>query len=713
MKRKPDINAIKKILAEKQKAKEKAEKEAREIEERLNKQIKEAEVIIKADNKEETKTDNKVPRFSFIRKDIGLLSSRPKPETKGNNEKSEIENAKTENIKIENENDKSEETNYKSPIICILGHVDTGKTKLLDKIRTSSVQLNEAGGITQQIGATFFPRNYYESYNISSIFPGILVIDTPGHESFTNLRNRGSSLCNIAILVIDIMHSLEPQTIESIGMLRMRKTPFVIALNKIDRIYKWESTDGIDRFDLKRQSKDTQKLFMQSVDTIIMNLKENGLNTELFYRNNDVSKVINIVPTSAISGEGIVDLLDMLLTLSSKFLRNRLLFQKDSFDCTVLEVKNEEGFGSTIDVVLSNGVLSENDKICLCGFKAPIITTVRTLLTFESGKESRVKNSLKSVKQVKASLGVKIVANNLDKVICGTSIIKIKEKKKKDIRATGRLTIEEVDEIFNSDNGIMGEEDAKKYVIAEYDSVMNSIEIEEVGVHVQASTLGSLEALLNFLQDRVPVSSIGIGLIHKKDVIKASTMLEKKKEYACMLCFDIKIDKEIEEIAKTNNVKVFSSNIIYHLLDSFMKYREDFIAKQKRDNKPVLPCKVKILLNSVWNKRSPIVMGVQVIGILQKNCILIREDGFILGKVTSIENNKNQVEKAVTGDKVAIKVETDDTPRMLGRHFHEEDVFYSKLTRKDLDIMNSFYKDDLSEEVFGLSEEIECVFNIL
>lgn len=700
MKRRPDINAIKKMLADKEKAKEQAEKEAKEIEQRLNKQKEEA--LVKNEEKpvEQVKTVTKVPRFSFIRKDIGTAQTKKEP-------KPEIV------IKSNGKEEEHNEMSYKSPIICILGHVDTGKTKLLDKIRTSSVQLNEAGGITQQIGATFFPKTYYEAYGIQSIFPGMLIIDTPGHESFTNLRNRGSSLCNIAILVIDIMHSLEPQTIESIGMLKMRKTPFVIALNKIDRIYNWKSTEGIDRFDLTRQTKDVQRMFNKSAETIIMNLKENGLNAELYYKNKDISKVINIIPTSAISGEGIVDLLDTLLGLCSKFLKNRLIFRKDSFDCTVLEVKNEEGFGGTLDVVLSNGVIDENDKICLCGFKAPIITTVRTLLTFESGKESRVKNALKSVKHVKASLGIKIVANNVDKVVCGTSIIKIKEKKKGDSNTTAKLTIDQIDEIFSNDNGIMTEEEAKAFVMAEYDSVMNSIDIEEVGVHVQASTLGSLEALLNFLKDKIPVSSVGIGSIHKKDIIMASTMLEKKKEYACMLCFDIKIDKDIEEIAKSNNVRIFSSNIIYHLLDSFMKYRDNFLTKQKQDNKPSFPCKIKILPNSVWNKRSPIVMGIQVIGILQIGCVLIREDGFILGKITSIENNKKQVERAITGEKVAVKVETDDTPRMLGRHFSEEEVFYSKLTRKDIDQLNMFYANDLSAENFVIAKEIEEVFSIL
>lgn len=291
--------------------------------------------------------------------------------------------------------------NLRSPICCILGHVDTGKTKLLDKIRQTNVQEGEAGGITQQIGATYFPaeairqktRVVDPKNEMEFKAPGLLIIDTPGHESFTNLRSRGSSLCNIAILVVDIMHGLEPQTLESIRLLRDRKTPFIVALNKIDRLYGWNPTpNGGFRESLNKQKKSVQNLFKDRLQETMLAFSEQGLNSQLFDENKNMSKFVSLVPTSAHTGEGIPDMLKLLVELTQNRMASQLMFLS-SLECTVLEVKVIEGLGTTIDVILSNGILHEGDRIVLCGLNGAIATNVRALLTPQPLKELRVKVS--------------------------------------------------------------------------------------------------------------------------------------------------------------------------------------------------------------------------------------------------------------------------------------------------------------------------------
>ena len=485
--------------------------------------------------------------------------------------------------------------NLRSPICCILGHVDTGKTKLLDKIRQTNVQEGEAGGITQQIGATYFPVEALQSktqvVNKDGAFkfnvPGLLVIDTPGHESFSNLRSRGSSLCNIAILVVDIMHGLEPQTLESMRLLRDRKTPFIVALNKIDRLYGWKKIDNNGFQDsLAMQSKGVQSEFRDRLERTKVAFAEQGFNAELYYENKSMAKNVSLVPTSAHTGEGIPDMLKLLVTLTQERMTNKLMYLSE-VECTVLEVKVIEGLGTTIDVILSNGILREGDRIVLCGLNGAISTNIRALLTPAPLKELRVKSQYVHNQEVKASLGVKIAANDLDNAIAGSRL----------------LVVGPEDD----------EEDLEEEVMSDIENLLSKVSKTGRGVSVQASTLGSLEALLEFLKvSKIPVANISIGPVFKRDVMQAGIMLEKSKEYAVMLCFDVKVDKDAQAYADEVGVKIFTADIIYHLFDDFTKHMAQLVEQKKEDSKllAVFPCVLTPI--AVFNKKDPIVVGVDV-----------------------------------------------------------------------------------------------------
>lgn len=486
--------------------------------------------------------------------------------------------------------------NLRSPICCILGHVDTGKTKLLDKIRQTDVQGGEAGGITQQIGATYFPAeairkktavvNKDDSFDLK--VPGLLVIDTPGHESFSNLRSRGSSLCNIAILVVDIMHGLEPQTLESMKLLRDRKTPFIVALNKIDRLYGWKKVDNNGFQDsLALQNKGVQNEFAKRLDDTKLAFMEQGFNAELFYQNKSMAKYVSLVPTSAHTGEGIPDMLKLIIGLTQERMTGSLMYLSE-VQCTVLEVKAIEGFGMTIDVILSNGILKEGDRIVLCGVNGPIKTTIRALLTPDGMKELRVKSAYVHNKEVKAALGVKISAPDLEGAIAGSRLM-----------------------VVGPDDD---ESDLEEEVWADVGTLLNRVEKSGRGVTVQASTLGSLEALLDFLKvSKIPVANVGIGPVFKRDVMQCGTMLEKSPEHAVMLCFDVKVDKEASLYAEEQGIKIFTADIIYHLFDSFKAHMDQILEKKKEESKllAVFPCVLSPV--AVFNKTGPIVVGVDVV----------------------------------------------------------------------------------------------------
>ncbi|CEP18072.1 hypothetical protein [Parasitella parasitica] len=600
----------------------------------------------------------------------------------------------------------------RSPICCILGHVDTGKTKLLDKIRQTNVQEGEAGGITQQIGATFFPAEAIEKKTavlgadrVDKLkVPGILVIDTPGHESFTNLRSRGSSLCNIAILVVDIMHGLEPQTLESIRLLRDRKTPFIVALNKIDRLFEWKAIPNNSfRDSLAKQEKSVQAEFEKRVSDTMLAFAEQGLNSQLYYKNKNFAKYVSLVPTSAHTGEGIPDMLNLLINLTQSRMSEKLMYITE-LECTVLEVKVIEGLGTTIDVVLVNGWLHEGDRIVVCGLNGPIVTTVRALLTPQPMRELRIKSQYVHHKSVKAALGIKISAPDLEKAIAGSRLL-----------------------VVGPDDDI---DDLKDEVMSDLTNLMSSIDRTGHGVWVQASTLGALEALLEFLRtSKIPVAGINIGPVHKKDVVKASVMLDKAREFAVMLCFDVKVDKEAEELAEELGMRVFTADIIYHLFDRFQEYHAAITEQKRKDQAgdAVFPCVLRMVPRAIYMKKDPIIIGVDVVEgtlrlgtplcVIKTNAETQAREIVTLGKVTSIEQNHKTLEmvkKGGAGAGVAIKIECAayETPKTYGRHFDEKDELYSKVTRQSIDILKESFRNDLSKEEWGLVVKLKKVLGV-
>ncbi|KAL6555892.1 hypothetical protein OROGR_005180 [Orobanche gracilis] len=524
----------------------------------------------------------------------------------------------------------------------------------------TNVREGEAGGITQQIGATYIStvniRERIQELKADAKLdgPGLLVIDTPGHESFNNLRSRGSGLCDIAILVVDIMHGLEPQTIESLNLLRMRNTEFIIALNKVDRLHGWKTHRNAPiGTALKQQTRDVISEFNMRVSKIITQFMEQGVNTELYNKNKDRGGFFSIVPTSAVSGEGIPELLLLLAQWAQNMMIKRLTYS-EKVQCSVLEVKVIEGHGTTIDVILVHGVLHEGDQIVVCGLQGPIVTSIRALLTPHPMRELRVKGTYLHYKEIKAAQRIKITAQGLEHAIAGVSLYVVGPQ-------------DDLEEI-------------KESAMDDMKSMMSRIDKSGEGVYVQASSLGSLEALLEFLKTpavNIPVSGISIGPVHIYDVMKASVMLEKKKEYATILAFDVKVTPEARDLAEELGVKIFIADIICHLFDQFKSYIYNLKEERKKEaaKEAVFPCVLKIIPNCVFSKKDPIVLGVDVLdGILKVGTpICVRQREFIeIGRVVSIENNHKPVGFAKKGQKVAIKIisnNSEEQQKMFGRHF--------------------------------------------
>jgi len=549
--------------------------------------------------------------------------------------------------------------NIRSPICTVLGHVDHGKSSILDAIRGSNILATEAGGITQAIGASIIPLDIIrkksgdllKKLNLNFTIPGLLFIDTPGHAAFTSLRKRGGAIADIAILVVDINEGLKPQTIEAIEILKASKTPFVVAANKIDLIAGWEKDKSINVLEnIAKQPPQVNQLFETKMYELVGVLAEHGLNSERFDRVQDFTQQIALVPVSAMTTEGISSLLMVLAGLAQRFLEKNLHTTMGvGAKGTILEVKEEKGLGKVMDVIVYDGSLLKDDMLVIGGIDGPIITKVKMLLEPSALAEMRDKKTkYKLCKEVHAAIGVRVVAPDVDEVIAGMPIHSCKQI---ELEAT------------------------KTEVQKEVESAL--IQTQKEGIVIKADTIGSLEALTVLLKEKeIPVMKASIGHISRKDIIDAESNLEKAPEYAAVLGFNV---KDISE-SKTK-AKIINHPIIYQILDDFEAYLQNFKEEQEKQELADLtyPAKFEILEGYVFRQSNPAVCGMHVIEGKVSVGMPILKDGVIIGEVKSIQKEKSSVSTAEKNDEAAVSM----TQITIGRQVNEGDILYSGIHEED------------------------------
>ena len=574
----------------------------------------------------------------------------------------------------------------RQPIVSVLGHVDHGKTTLLDFIRGSAVAARESGAITQHIGATEIPIN--SIYNICGdllknkkfTLPGLLFIDTPGHHAFTTLRTRGGSLADIAVVIIDINEGFKPQTFESINILKQYKTPFVVAVNKIDSISGWKTTDFSAKKRIENQRNNVKTIFEEKIYEIIGNLYENDLKADLYFNIADFRKTIAIIPISAKKGEGIPELLMTLVGLAQRFLEEQLRIEIGPGKGSVLEVKEEVGLGTTIDAIIYNGTIRNSDKIAVGTNTDPIIVNIRALLKPKPLDEIRdPRERFDIVQEAHAACGVKISSPDLEHVIPGAPIRVI------------RNNIKEIVEEIKNQTKI-------------------DFKLDEQGIIIKADTIGSLEALINESKNKgINIRKVEIGNVSKRDIIEADATLDPLNKI--IFAFNVKILPEAKEELSNTDIMIFNKDVIYTIMEDYDIWLENKKVEMERERRReyIHPAMIKFLSEYIFRISNPAVFGIRILaGRIKTGVKLMREDGKPLGTIKGIQSENKPITEALQGQEVAISIDG----ITVGRQIKGEDILYTDIPSsdakklKEMEILNLDEKDVLNK-IFEIKRKID------
>jgi len=571
--------------------------------------------------------------------------------------------------------------------VAVLGHVDSGKTSLLDKIRGTGVQGREAGGITQHIGASFLPSDTIKQMcgqlaekltKTEQDVPGLLVIDTPGHEVFTNLRTRGGSAADIAILVVDTNRGFQPQTNESLKILQARKVPFVVALNKVDQIPGWRPADTpYISLAIKKQDQFIQTTLDEQIYNVVGTLSILGFQSEAFYRVKDFGKEVSIVPVSARTGVGIPELLTVLVGLTQQYMQKRLEQEEKQSRGIILEVNDEVGLGTTANMILIDGQIKKGDSVVVAKRDSVIVIKPKALLLPKPLDEMRdPRDKFKPVDEVIAAAGIKIASPDLEGVLPGSTVY-----------------------VTNKESQI---EEFKKTIESEMKSVF--IDTQTNGVTLKCDTIGSLEAITEMLRrQQIPVAKADIGHVNRRDVMEAMAIKENDRHLGVILAFNVRTLPDAQEEADNHHIKIFNDRVIYSLIDNYTLWVDDDTANEENavfsELTPI--CKFTFLKGYIFRNSSPAVFGIRVdAGTVKQKIQIMKSDGKKIGKIHQLQDGKKSIDTATQGQEIACSIQ-DVT---IGRQIEEEDVFYSMPNSREA-------KTILEKFMHKLNPEQQTVFN--
>ena len=566
----------------------------------------------------------------------------------------------------------------------VLGHVDSGKTSLLDKIRGTAVQAREVGGITQHIGASFFPVEtikeitgplYKKLATAETPIPGLLVIDTPGHEVFANLRLRGGSAADIAIVVVDVNKGFEPQTIESLDILKKRKVPFVIALNKVDMVAGWRKSSQFISEEVKKQDAGIQAALDEKIYNVVGALSRLGYPSEAFWRVRDFTREVAIVPVSARSGVGIPELLAVLVGMAQQYLVKRLeRHAAGPARGIVLEVNEETGLGPSANVILLDGTLRHGDSIVVGKRDGAISTKIKALLLPKPLDEMRdPRDKFKPVSEVVAAAGLKVTSPELEGVLAGSPLYVFD-------RALGDKELDRLKSLIESE-------------------VKNAIvNTDTHGIVLKCDTIGSLEAITDLLRKaNVPVRLADIGNITRRDVVEAAAVRENDRYLGVVLGFSVRVLEDAEKESQDRNVKIFNEQIIYNLVRTYT----DWVTYQREHEESILfnelppLCKFQFMKGFVFRRNDPAVFGAEIqVGKLKQKVQVIDEEGKKVGTIHQIQESGKAIEEAATGMQVAVSIKGPT----IGRQINEGDVFYTDFNSREAKQLLERFSHRLNEQ---------------